>query len=101
MQTLRGEFIFIFVWAIRMTSCFIYRCPRVCRSGRSSGVSRRSAAGAARTSWPGRGCERREEKEEEEEGGGAREEERREADDDDRIDDFFPFLTHGARSSRR
>ena len=60
MQTLRGEFIFIFVWAIRMTSCFIYRCPRVCRSGRSSGVSRRSAAGAARTSWPGRGCERRE-----------------------------------------
>ena len=64
MQTLRGEFIFIFVWAIRMTSCFIYRCPRVCRSGRSSGVSRRSAAGAARTSWPGRGCERREEKEE-------------------------------------
>ena len=72
-------------------------CPRVCRSGRSSGVSRRSARGAARTSWPGRGCERREEKEE----GGAREEERREADDDDRIDDFFPFLTHGARSSRR
>ena len=37
-------------------------CPRVCRSGRSSGVSRRSAAGAARMSWPGRGCERREER---------------------------------------
>ena len=58
-------------------------CPRVCRSGRSWEVSRRSAAGAARMSWPGRGCERREEKEE----GGAREEERREADDDDRVGD--------------
>ena len=58
-------------------------CPRVCRSGRSWEVSRRSAAGAARMSWPGRGCERREEKEE----GGAREEERREADDDDRVSD--------------
>ena len=45
-------------------------CPRVCRSGRWSGVSRRSAAGAARMNWPGRGCERREEKEEGGTGGG-------------------------------
>ena len=24
----RGEFIFIFIWAICMTSCFVHRCPR-------------------------------------------------------------------------
>ena len=65
-------------------------CPRVCRSGRSSGVSRRNAAGAARMSWPGRGCERR--------GGHER---RRCGRLTTTIDDVFTFFTHGARSSRR